>query len=278
MADQPDTVEHPPADVPTVCACGCGEPVSPGKTWIRGHHGRGRQEGDAPSAQDLTLVALSPADMLPAQTELLAWCDRKIAAVQLELADLEANLEIAMNAGLKFRGITAAVNRTAKRIVYYEKLKAAVEAGYVIVPNFPVNVFAVRVAREKAREVSATYQSSTALDAKPELLPAGEGRYVDEARFQRDESYTETIDGKTRHVSRYVATDFDAVDFPVSLVKPTVMRATEQAMALKIFDQMGLVRNDSGRDPIIVGQLLDPLGNGRRVTFFVAWWLDTASL
>ena len=39
-----------------------------------------------PSAEDLTLVALTPADMMPAQTELVTWCDRKIAAVKAELS------------------------------------------------------------------------------------------------------------------------------------------------------------------------------------------------
>jgi hypothetical protein len=231
-----------------------------------------------PPEAETTLVALTPADMLPAQTELLAWCDRKIAAVQTELTELEANLEMAAAGGLKLRGISAAVNRTAKRIVYYEKLKAAVEAGYVIVPNFPVNIFAVRVQRNKQRETTDTYASSSKFEAKPELLPAGEGRYVDDRVFTRDKSYTETIDGKERRVHHHESADYDVVDFPVTLVKPAVMSATDRAMALKLFDQMGLVENASGRDPIVVGQLLDPRGNGRRVTFFVAWWLDTATL
>lgn len=52
-----------------------------------------------------------------------------------------------------------------------------------------------------------------------------------------------------------------------------------RAMALNVFDQLGVVRNSvrSG-DPIVVGQILDPRGGGRMATFFVAWWLDTADL
>jgi len=230
--------------------------------------------------EDLTLVALTPADMAPAQAELGVWCDRKIAAVQAELADLEANLETAAVAGLKLRGISAAVNRTAQRIVYYEKLKAAVEAGYVVVPNFPVRLFAVRVKRDKQRETTATYGHSSAFDAKPELLPAGTGRYVDERVFTASEQYEEPADfDKTKIVTRtrYTSAGYDVVDFPVALVKPAVLDATQRAMGLKLFDQLGIVVNDVGTDPIVVGQLLDPRGR-RRVTFFVAWWLDTASL
>jgi hypothetical protein len=75
-----------------------------------------------------------------------------------------------------------------------------------------------------------------------------------------------------------VSTGYDEPDFPFALVKPAVLDATQRAMALKVFDTIGVVQNDSGRDPIMVGQLLDPRGNGRLVTFFIAWWLDTSTL
>lgn len=269
-----DTSETAIDTSPSTCACGCGEPVSPGKTWIRGHHGRGRS-----GEEDVTLVALRPADMAPAQTDLVAWCDRKIAAVQRELADLETNLELATEHGWKHRSVEASLNRTRKRVLYYEKMKAAVEAGYVIIPNFPIDVFAVRVQRAKQREATSNYPYHAGYkEAKPELLPAGAGRYVDDQLFTSDESYDETIDGKTKHVSRYVSGDYDTVDFPVTLVKPVVIEAIGRAMAQKVFDRMGTVQNQGGHDPIVVGQLLDPRGNRRCVTFFVAWWLDTASL
>lgn len=226
-----------------------------------------------------TLVALTPADMAPAQHDLLTWCDGKVAAVQAELRDLETNLELATEHGWKHTTVAAAINRAKKRVLYYEKMKAAVEAGYLIVPNFPIDVFAVRVQRQRQREATSAYAYGHAYkEAKAELLPAGEGRYVDEELLTHDESHTETVDGKTKTISRYVSGDYDAVDFPVIAVKPAVLAATQRAMALKVFDQVGTVTNSVGRDPIVVGRLLDPRGNGRCVTFFVAWWLDLASL
>jgi hypothetical protein len=228
---------------------------------------------------DLTLVALTPADMVPAQQELLDWCDRKVAAVKAEQADLETNLELATAHGWKHASVVATLNRTAKRVLYYEKIKAAVEAGYLIVPNFPIDVFAVRVQRRKQPQTKAEYQSSPYFDAKAELLPAGEGRYVDDRVFTTPEEY-ETTDYQNKPVTRtrYVSGDYDAVDFPVTLVKPAILQAAQRAMALQLFDQVGTVSNQGGRDPIVVGRLLDPRGNGRCTTFFVAWWLDTASL
>jgi hypothetical protein len=233
-----------------------------------------------PAERDLTLVALSPSDMTTTQAELATWCDQKVSAVQRELNDLETNLELATEHGWKRETVIATINRTKKRVLYYEKMKAAVEAGYLIVPNFPIDVFAVRVQRAKQRQATAQYEYARDYKtAKAELLPAGDGRYVDETLFTSDESFDEKLaDGKTKRVGRYVSGDYDAVDFPLAAVKPVVLQATQRAMALRIFDEMGTVTNTGGRDPIVVGRLLDPRGNGRCVTFFIAWWLDTATL
>lgn len=225
--------------------------------------------------QNQTLVALTPAEMLPAQQALETWCDQKIAALRVELADLETNLELTTEHGWKHTSVAATLNRTTKRITYYDKMKQAVAAGYLMVPNFPIDVFAVRVKRAKQPVAVKSYGGFT---ADPQLLPAGEGRYVDERLLQRDETHTETVDGKERLVRRFVSDDYDDVDFPVALVKPTVLHATHKAMALRIFDEMGTVQNSAGKDPIVVGRLIDPRKRGRMATFFVAWWLDTNTL
>lgn len=228
---------------------------------------------------DLTAVALTPEAMAPAQAALIAWCDRKVQAVRTELADLEANLDLATEHGWKHKSVENTLNRTKKRITYYENIKAALAAGYLIVPNFPVDILAVRVQRHKQPSKTDSYAGSRKFNATPERLPAGEGRYVDERLFTKSMRYQETgHDGKPVNRTSYTSTDYDEVDLPMTLIKPTVLRATQRAMALRIFDQVCLVSNTSGRDPIIVGQLLDPRGNGRRCTFFVAWWLDTKDL
>ena len=228
---------------------------------------------------NLTLVALTPGDMSEQQRALSAWCDRKIALVERELGTWAALQDEAMAGGFKHTTYTAGLNRTAKRVDYYKKIKAAVDAGYLIVPNMPTVTFAVRVGRAKPPRKESDYQS-TAAQATPELLPAGEGRYVDDANFTEPEQYTKNdYAGKPVERTRYFSTAFDDdVDFPLRGVMPEVLRATSRAMALRLFDQLGVVRNDGGRDPIVVGQLLDPCGTRRLTTFFVAWWLNTADL
>lgn len=232
-----------------------------------------------PPETDLTLVALSPADMARSQAELSAWCDRKLEAVKRELNDLEVNCELATEHGWKYQSVANSINRTQQRILYYEKIKAAVEAGYLMVPNFPIDVFAVRVQRAKPRETSGSYRSSPAFDAKAEPLAVGDGRYVDNRVSTYDRSYSEKKpDGTMKTIEHHVSAEYTEIDFPVTMVKPAVLQAAARAMALRVFDQMGTVSNQVGRDPIVVGRLLDPRGNRRCVTFFVAWWLDTATL
>ncbi|HVQ14730.1 MAG TPA: hypothetical protein VMS40_14110, partial [Vicinamibacterales bacterium] len=222
--------------------------------------------------------ALSPGEMPATQAALSEWCVGKAKALDQELDDLREHMLIATSNGWKLSGLQASIRRAEKRIAYYGKVKDAVDAGYLIVPNFPVTVLAVRVDRaQQPQETSDSHWSS--FSAKPELLPSGEGRYVDELVVKEDHSYTVKDDVGTKKIQHYISGAYEEPDFPFRAVKPAVLAAAERAMALRIFDQIGMVRNGSpGRDPIIVGQLLDPRGNDRRTTFFIAWWLNTADL
>jgi hypothetical protein len=234
-------------------------------------------DAEEPEADNLALVALTPSDMPEQQAKLAAWCERKIAQLERELGHWTALTDEAVAGGFKHASYASGMNRTAKRITYYEKIKAAVEAGYLIVPNMPTTTFAVRVKRAKPPRQVHGYEG---MPATAELLPAGEGRYVGNTLFTESETYPDKdYAGKEVTRTRYFSTGFDdEVDFPLRGVMPQVLRATSRAMALKLFDQLGVVQNDGGRDPIVVGQLLDPAGNRRLTTFFVAWWLNTATL
>jgi hypothetical protein len=104
---------------------------------------------------DTTLIALSPADMVPAQADLIAWCDRKIQALQVEADELELQNNLAVANGWKTSVVVNNLNRTARRITYYGKMKAALQAGYLLVPNMPIDILAVRVKRAKQSEMSS---------------------------------------------------------------------------------------------------------------------------
>lgn len=231
---------------------------------------------------NVALVALTPEEMPSQQVALLGWCDRKIDAVQRELATFRQLEEEARVGGFRHATYQAAVRRTEKRIVYYQKIKAAVEAGYLIVPNMPVNLFAVRVKGARPKRVESDYRWGSHFDAPANMLPAGDGRYVDDRLPVATRTETRTgSDGKSFEKTVYFAEEYDEdVDFPLRGVHPRVIEASSKAMALKLFDELGVVQNGggAGRDPIVVGRLRDPRGNNRLTTFFVAWWLNTNDL
>lgn len=232
--------------------------------------------------ENLSLVALTPAELPAAQSAIIEWCDRKIESLTAAVNDLDKNIEIAKRNLWRCQGLQNAVNRDRRRIQFYEKIGAALQAGYLIIPNFPIDAFAVRVQRQKPPAIEHGYLNDRLRNAAPELLPIGEGRYVDDLQAYRDKPTQEPDhQGKPETRHHFTPTDYyEEWDFPFALVKPTVLTAVERAMALKIFDQVGVVRERKS-DPIIVGQLIDPRStryNQRRVTFFVAWWLNTSDL
>jgi len=248
-----------------------------------------------------TLVALTPQDMPAAQAEIMAWCKERIIAVSQELAEARRNVTLTKKMLLGSpKAWMGVAKKAASRMIYYAKIQAAVRAGYLVVPNFPMELLAVRVKRSRPPDANLPGLPREAATAVPELnLPAGQGRYVDELNCHEDASYsvhrTNAAGQKFEdHIRLTHITGYDeTVDFPVTLVKPEILAATQRAMALKIFDQIGVVHGQGTlskaqrrADPIVVGRIIDGskgkygYGGGYKhyVTFFIAWWLDTRSL
>lgn len=249
--------------------------------------------------QPKSFVALAPSEMPQVQAEITAWVSLKIIELGKDLADARKNLRQAKAMLWAWKPWERVVRKTVQQMIYYAKIRAAVKAGFLIVPNFPAEVIAVRVDRPAPRPEGGTYPSdiNTAL---PDLtLGPGQGRYVDETLPHTDLSHSWKDAQNQDHFRRLARVGplegyTEAVDFPTTLVKPIVLEATQRAMALQVFDQIGLVNQDGGTvsrrgrrsDPIVVGQIFDASSPkyGRhglpqkRVTFFIAWWLDTRML
>jgi hypothetical protein len=230
------------------------------------------------------IYALTPAEMVPAQQELIAWCDQTIVALKDALDELGLHQKLAIENGWRTSVVESGLNRTARRVTYYEKMKAALQAGYLLVPNMPIDVLAVRVARAKQPEQTRDSPWGR-FSAEPQAaLPAGKGRYVDETLPQHVRHYQDLDDkGNVVQKKQWYSGDYDEVDFPIALTKPIILEAAARAMALKVFDEIGRVRNDgqsfrSKADPILVGRLRDPRKNRLGATFFIAWWVDTSTL
>lgn len=230
-------------------------------------------------AHDLTLIADTPADMIHAQAGLVLWCETKIALCDAERLEAVGNSERAKAA--KWSGEEKRWKRVASRmrakIEFYTKVKAALAAGYYIVPPFPGRVFAIRTDRSwpRHRTLGRGYDH----EQKEETLPLGRGEYVNP--FPEVLEHTDRHkDGAGKDVVNHWTTPgrFMPLEFPFGLVRPEILDAANRAMAIKAFDRLSVMPEHRRPDHIVMGDINIPHKPGERVSFFVAWWLNTALL
>lgn len=232
---------------------------------------------------DFTVFANNPADMVGAQRSLILWCARKIQAEKSELAEAQRNLDAAKAHKWSPAAWATQVKKHERQIEFYRKIKMALEAGYYIVPPFPIDIFAIRTKRETPKWRWQSNQWRDHHEQKGQVLPAGAGRYVSpDPRLYKQ--YFAESDGKggSKQVAYWRPDEWVDADFPFKLAKAEIMEATRAAMALKVFDQMGALPTHRAPDPIICGQILfqqqPSYGERKAVSFFVSWWLDTRTL
>ncbi len=233
------------------------------------------------AVREMTFAAISPLDVKMAQSDLMAWCIQKIKALRTELADQRKNLQIAQASKWRSEPWKRQIARTTARITYYDKIRKAISLGYLIIPNFPIDVFAIRTARTAPYGQMMTNQYE-AFRQSAQCLPIGQGEYVSEIPEVSERTFPVHDDktGEVKAKTHYYPKRFEPVDFPVKAVKPIILDAARRAMAHKLFDELGLVGVSKRGDPIVIGTILGPrIGYTRpRMSFFIAWWLDVEAL
>jgi len=242
-----------------------------------------------PPPPDMIVLARDPAEMKVAQSKLISWAEQRIVILEGEVAEAKENLELAKKGKYKTRPWTVALSRAEGRVVFYQNMKRALEEGYCIVPDFPLTVIAVRTNKESPNRNAVDGGLWRLPDVTGKGLPVGEGHHVG----PRPLGYTFTVsetktDSKGEqyksHRVHAKATAYDQVDFPFHLVKPQVLESTNRAMALKLFDEIGVLPQQKAAakrnpDPIVAGRIIRREGtHTRSVTFLISWWIDTRDL
>lgn len=231
------------------------------------------------ASYDLVVFGKDTEAILAGQTAMIEWVDRKLADERAEQTDMAQNLLQSIQRGWRTEGWERRVAKQKKRVTYYEKIKAALEAGYVIMPAIQMDVFAVRTS--KRRPPGKEHRGWATLDAKPDNSPVGEGAYVD----RRVEIASRTVeralgDGRTTTDEYRRAVAFDEeIDFPLAMAKPQVLDASGKALALKIFDEVGVLPRSRRGDPMVIGRVV--LNDGPRskdCSFLICWYVDTRAL
>lgn len=214
------------------------------------------------------LAAVSPSELVTAQMGVLEYAVERINFLNKELEEADENLERARRSKWATKPFATRVNALTRKIDYYKKVGEAVRKGYLIIPDvWASDVFAVRV-KDKNKVRWENYGK-----AKLQKLPIGVGEYIDNKSEAEWDGYEDSKGNW--HDYRKEQWASEDIDFPVSAVHPSVLEATEIAMADKIFDTMRIARQ--GRDPFIFGTIEHPTSY-KTVTFFVAWFLDVSRL
>jgi len=221
------------------------------------------------------LAGQTPAEMQLAQKGMKAWCATRKVAAESRIAQLEAHIAEGEQHGLNMRSQKTMLRNEKKRLAGYQKVAAALSAGYYLVPNFPVDWFAIRRTERKPRREECDW-SHTQFTQSMRQLEIGKGRYVDPVPF-RSEYIRRDPEGKTTRIYYPVSFDEDITP-PAALVNAGLMPHLIKALRAKVFDAIGLVRNtrSQGRDPMLVGAISfgGPSYSPKELTFLISWWMD----
>jgi hypothetical protein len=222
-----------------------------------------------------SIIATTPDHMVAAQSQVLSWCDQRLIAAKHDWTLAEQTFNALERVGARTQPASTLMNKAKRRIVFYEKVRKAVELGYVIVPPFDLQIFAIRT--DRAAPELRRSESSWQKDATPRLLPPGEGDYKNAVvpRFKVDSVKYKNKDGSDREVAFYEnADEWGDMEIPVRALKPQIIDAVDVALKAKVFDELGIAPQYRAADPVICGRIRRPDKPGRSITFMVAWWLD----
>lgn len=268
---------------------------------------------DAPKPPETHLTALNPAEMQAAQGDLRAHLEAKLTVIERDIVEANAALNEARRNGWATGALTSARNRLVDDETYYNKILAAVEAGHTIIPDFPIEVFAVRRGEPEKRR-SQTFINHVSPDdtylgwaAEPDCAPAGAGEYRNPQPDTSSNVWENRAPGaqernEPRWYTNVTRTGRPAgpVAFPSTTARSPIMRATAEAMKDKVFDQIGVclpvqkaakgrvIRAQPRRrelnaavgDPLVIGQVVRKNEGGRQrcVSFIIAWYLNLEEL
>lgn len=243
-------------------------------------------------------AATNSEQMARAQGGLTVWCESRAAQAKMDRLELERAVENARNHKWAVKTLERQLSKALKLEVYYEKVLAALTAGFVLVPAFPIDVFAIRTLREKPKPnvnvTTAEYRSNDSIQS--EMPVAGEGEYVaaEAARVSTYDHNVVKLDPITKKITeeknyyRFENEEFQDITFPMIACKPEVMNAAAQAMALKIFDEIGISTKSSGTnsrafrrgDPLIIGTILGPgpRWSHKQANFLISWHVNVADI
>lgn len=241
-------------------------------------------DDEVPSSKRLVVVARNAEEMGHAQKKLISWADARIIECQKDEKELRENLEIAKKNKWRTATLQSHAAKATGKVEFYMKVKAALEAGYCIIPNFDnVEVYAVRTTRKEPKEnfTTSTMHWDRVKNQQTTSPALGEGAYVSpQAEIMvAERKETDKAGKEVTKIDKW-AEDFKEPDFPFHFAKPEILKDAAKAMQLKVFDEMAVLPRRRQGDPMVLG-IIKERGRGWRaktITFLVTWFVDTRDL
>jgi len=235
------------------------------------------------SGDDIMVFARTPEEMARAQNALISAASRKLAKANEELVLAQQNFEEAKIAKIRTTGWRREIRKHEKEVKFYTKVHDALEAGYFIVPDFPLDIIAVRTTATEPADQSRERWVSSINDEVHEELPVGQGEYVDPTPKIYKVNEVEMEDGKEVKKQYFTAagTQLQKMDFPFRLIKPHLLKDLDRASKRKIFDAIGVLPNKRrSPDPMLVGIIENKISRfqTKRIQFLISWWIPTSTL
>ena len=134
-----------------------------------------------PMGQELRFVATHPSEMEAAQRQLVAWAARRLSEELQQSREITQNYNLAVKNKWRTVTLRKAMELGKTRVTAFKKIKLAVEQGFVIIPDFPLTLIAVRTSKQGPRWNRLSrdgYDAPVQPQVQPELLESGDGRYV----------------------------------------------------------------------------------------------------
>lgn len=239
-------------------------------------------------AHDSIMVADNPLAFAGMQAGLREWSISKIAAERAELDEIEKSIEIARKAKWSMSALNTRRTKALDRVLYYEKIQAALSDGYILFPPLTndITLFAVRTDAESTpgrREITGgcvnKNSSEFSVTNRPEFI--GDGKYI--SPTIKMVVINRWKDDKGNDKKMWEDSDeFSAVQFPLTMCRAQVVEKASDAMAKLLFDALGVsVPPGRHQDPVIIGRIYGERMAYRRrryCDFLISWRVDTRSI
>ncbi len=227
------------------------------------------------------LIATTPQELAVSQRQLVSLFQEKKKTSEAETYELATAVAEAKNAGLRAPHLQTQLRKAKKQTEYYEKLSRAVASGYYVVPNMPIEVFAVRRDGDGVRS-STSRRSWETFEQLEGQLPAEVGDYWNPVPVKNSYFEREGKPGEEKSVKYYYPVALtDDIRLPGRVDDVRLIPPIKAALSLKTFDDIGIAPQTVG-DPMLIGRIRRP---GRRpdngqwassdyVCFLIAWFVD----